>query len=386
VGGLTLRRDRVTRIVYAELAVFGFFIYGFGPAVPLLRDEQGISSAVSALHGTGLALGAIVAGMLGAPAVALMGRGAVMRVALVGLCAATGLLTASVAVPVTLLGATVAGISAGLLVNTHAAILTDHHGAAAAAAISEANAVAAAVGILGPLALGAGVAIGVGWRAGLLVSVGLAAAALLYSRGTRMPDAPAVARPAPRSRVARLPAAYWMAWLIFVLCVAVEFCMTIWASDLLRQRDGLHDGAATTAIFFMVAGMAVGRLTGSRLALRHRPEVLLGVALAVNGAGFALFWLSGVVVLAVVGLFVAGVGMAMQFPLNVSRAIAAAGGRSDVAAARTGIGAGLAIGTAPFALGVLADAVGTAQGMLLVPGLLAAASIVLLASRSANAS
>ena len=59
-----LVRDRTTLLIYAQLAIWGYFLYGFGPVVPLLRDEQGVSAALAGLHGTGLALG-IVFGVLG---------------------------------------------------------------------------------------------------------------------------------------------------------------------------------------------------------------------------------------------------------------------------------------------------------------------------------
>lgn len=53
-----------------------------------------------------------------------------------------------------------------------------------------------------------------------------------------------------------------------------------------------------------------------------------------------------------------------------------------MASVRTGLGSGLAIGTAPFALGVLSDAVGTATAVLIVPLMLAAAAVALFVSRS----
>ena len=56
----SLVRDRLTWLTYGQLAVYGYFIYGFGPVVPLLRDEQQTSRAVASLHGTALAVGAVL--------------------------------------------------------------------------------------------------------------------------------------------------------------------------------------------------------------------------------------------------------------------------------------------------------------------------------------
>ncbi|MEA2285616.1 MAG: hypothetical protein QOJ21_1659 [Solirubrobacteraceae bacterium] len=379
-------RDRETRVVYVHLAVWGYFLYGFGPAVALLREEQRVSAAVSALHVSGLALGAIIAGMVCSPAAARVGRGTLMRVGVIGMAAGVALFTASSALPVTLLGATVTGTFAAIVVNMHAPVLTDHHLRAGAAAISEANALTAAIGILGPLAVGAGVVAGVGWRVGILVTLVLGAGAVLYSRGVRLPDRPHGAQGVSAQRVSgALPGRYWAAWLVYLLCVAVEFSMALWGSDLLRIRSGAGDATAAAALMFMVAGMSVGRVVGARLTLRHAADRLLCAALALNAAGFAVFWLSHVTWLSVAGLFVVGLGIAMQFPLNMSRAIAASGGRTDMAAARAGLGGGLAMAAAPFALGLLADTVGLSAAFLLVPALLLAAGAVTVADRAVSA-
>lgn len=42
-----LVRDPFTLLTYAQLGIFGYFLHGFGPVVPLLRDEQGTSRAVA---------------------------------------------------------------------------------------------------------------------------------------------------------------------------------------------------------------------------------------------------------------------------------------------------------------------------------------------------
>ena len=60
-----------------QLRVFwGYFLYGFGPVVPLLRDEQGVSAALAGLHGTALAVGIVFGGMLFPPLARRFGPGA----------------------------------------------------------------------------------------------------------------------------------------------------------------------------------------------------------------------------------------------------------------------------------------------------------------------
>jgi hypothetical protein len=59
-----LVRDRTTWLIYAQLGIYGYFLYGFGPVVPLLRDEEHTSRAVASLHSAALAVGAVVGGSL----------------------------------------------------------------------------------------------------------------------------------------------------------------------------------------------------------------------------------------------------------------------------------------------------------------------------------
>jgi fucose permease len=128
--------------------------------------------------------------------------------------------------------------------------------------------------------------------------------------------------------------------------------------------------------------MALGRFAGGRLALRRSVDSLLMAAIATTVVGWAVFWISTAAAPALVGLFVVGLGIATQFPLGITRAIAASGGRPDAATGRASLGAGIAIGTGPFVLGWLADEFGTHRAFLLVPGLLVAAAVALLASRT----
>ena len=384
----TLVRDRVTWLIYSQLAVYGYFVYGFGPSVLLLRDEQQVSRTVSGLRGTALAGGAVLAGLVGARLVRRWGRAAVLRVGLAGLALGIVVVTAATALPLTLLGALLAGTFGALMLNTDSAVLSDHHGAAGPAAISEANALAAATGLLAPLIIGTAAATSLGWRPGFAVAAALAMALLLSSARVSVPR-PAVYRgpigptgeSEPIGSVTRLPRRFWLAWLVLVLCIGIEFSMTIWAADLLRQQAGLGAEAAAGSVSALIAGIAIGRVIGGRLALRRSPEWLLTGSLAITATGFLAFWSTVLAGLALLGLFVMGLGIAVQFPLSVARAITASAGRPDQATARLSIGAGLAIGLAPLLLGFLADQVGTRQAFLIVPVLLILAGAALLAGR-----
>jgi predicted MFS family arabinose efflux permease len=368
--------------LYGLFAVYGYFLYGFGPAVPLIRDEQGTSAAVSGLHSTALAAGAIVAGLFSTAAVRRWGRWGTLWAAVGGLCAGVVLFCGPALLPLTLAGALVAGVFGSVLINTVSASLADLHGPASPAAISEANAAGSGVGVVAPLVLGATLSTGLGWRAGLLVILALCVVLAVVGFRVPIPEPSATPEAAGVGGDSEppqgLPARYWWAWGVLVMCISLEFCLTIWSSDVLKQRAGLPAGLAATGVTAIVAGMTLGRVVGGRFALRRSPEWLLYRALAVYLAGFAVFWLSTAGWLSFAGLFLAGTGLALLFPLSLSRAIAFSDGRPDLAVARVSLGAGVAIGASPFLLGALADAFGTHRAFLLVPVLAAAAAAGLL--------
>ncbi|MDP9392744.1 MAG: MFS transporter, partial [Actinomycetota bacterium] len=276
-----------------------------------------------------------MAGVVGGSLVRRFRRGVVIRVAAVGLCAGVVLYCSTTALALTLLAALIAGTMGSTLVNAHSTVLTARHGDAGPAAISEANAAASALGVLGPLAVGGAAAVGLGWRAGILVTVALACAVLALGRGVAVPDADTHGAPDLDARTGspaaarRLPLRYWGAWLTLVLTISVEFSMTVWASDLLRERTGLGGDAAAAALTAFVGGMTAGRLAGARYALKRPVDVLLVQALVLTGAGFAVFWLSTTAWLSLVGLVLVGVGVALHFPLGIARALAASAGRHD---------------------------------------------------------
>jgi len=382
-----LVRDRLTLLTYGHLAVFGYFLYGFGPVVPLLREEQHTSRGVAGLHGTAFAVGTVVSGLVTPWLVGRLGRQMVAWIGLSGL--ATGIvgLWAAHALWATITLAAICATCGSLVVNVIIATIADHHGPAGPAAISEVNAVAAGFGLVSPLVIGAAVAIGLGWRPGMAVAAGMIVLLLVAARVLRV-RIPA-AQPVPKATTAgRLPRSYWVAWLCLVATTSVEMCLSLWVADVLRTHSHASPGVATAALSAIVAGMFAGRLAGGRLLLRwSAPRVLLG-ALTVSATGFAVFWLAEAPWLATLGLVIIGLGNALHFPLGISLAVARSGGQPDLAVSRGAFATGLAFGVAPFGLGVVADGVGPHTAVLLVPALLAVAAVIAwrLAQRPAGVS
>jgi MFS family permease len=190
-------RDRTTLLIYAQLAVWGFFLYGFGPVVPLLRDEQQVSAAFAGLHGTGLAVGIVLGGLLFTGLARRFGRGVTIWIGIAGVVVVVGLLWLVRPLPLTVACAVVASAFGSLIVNGVNAALSDYHGDASAAAISEANAAAAFTGLLAPLIVGGFVGLGLGWRPALTVDVLIIAGVVAYALagGIRVPRGPVATRP-----------------------------------------------------------------------------------------------------------------------------------------------------------------------------------------------
>lgn len=424
-----LVRDPVTWLTYGQLAIYGYFLYGFSPAIALLRDEQHVSSRLASLHGVAMAVGALVAGSVFPVLARRFGRGRVMWAGLAGLALSVAGLCLLRPIGATVTATLLAATFGVLLISGVVASLGERHGRSGAAAIAEANALACALGALAPLAIGATVAAGWTWRPAVAVVIVLALAcgAVALIRRIRIPSgavapaplllvadpgevatatgrdgSPRVARTAdlaaavrqrdevagelslpaaagrPRPQRARrggrLPAGYWIAWTLMALTGSVEVCLNLWSGDLLREHTGMSPGAAATAVAGIIGGMCVGRLVGGRIALRvPAPPLLLG-ALAVSALGFAVFWSAPQPWLALVGLTVTGLGNGMHYPLGIAMALQASHGRPDEAAARSSYGMAVSFGIAPFVLGAVADQLGARPAFLLVPVFLVAAA------------
>lgn len=369
-----LVRDRLTWVIYVQLALWCYFLYGFGPVAPLLRDELHISRTLASLHGTGFAVGGIIGGAVIPALTRRYGRNRLIWGGLTLVSAAAVGMFAAHHLALTLACATLASFGGSLAVNGVVAALTEHHGAAGPAAISEANAAAAAVGLVAPLVVGLAYGLGLGWRAGLVLVV-VPTVLLAVFAGVRAPE-PLPHDSADGPGAGRLPTAYWLAATSLFATGSVEVCLTLWGSDVLRAHAGVSPGVATAAVSTMIAGMVTGRIAGGRLLLRHRPTRVLLAALGVSAAGFALFWAATVPWPAVLGLFVCGLGGGLHYPLGIGLALAHSGGRPDLAAARASFAVGISFAVAPFALGSLADAVGPHAAFLLVPVFLLLSAVV----------
>lgn len=374
-----LHRDRLTLTLDGVFVTWGWLLYSFNPSVPLLAAELGVSNAQAGLHGTAMAVGAVLAAALTPWTVLRLGRRAALVGAGVLIAVGIGLLTSGWTLPATLSGMVVVSVGGNVAVSAAQAGLVLHHGRTASAAVTEANGVGSGIGLLGPLAVGACVAAGWGWRPAVAVTAALALATAVAVR--LLPAGGALGRPEVdvRARAGQqgsrsgagpagraVLASRWFLVAV-VAALALENATTYWATDLVRDRTGAGAGIATATTAGLVAGMTLIRFIVGPLSLRVSPARLLAASFGVAVAGWAVLWTATSATVALAGLFLAGLGYGAQYPLGIALLLGAAGGATDAAQARATVGGGVAVGLAPFLLGALADAVGSHTAFLVVP-------------------
>ena len=378
-----VQRDRLTLRTYLAFICLGWMLNGLGAILPALQADLGADRATVARYPAMFGVGLLVVGLTGERLALRLGAGRLLRLALAGLGAGAGVL-ALTAVPIlSLAGAALLGASGAVLVYLVPAVLSAHHGDGATTPIAEANACASAAGVAAPFAVAAALAVSMDWRVGFLAVPLVLLSAFLCSGRIDAPLTSRAADPNPAStrdarvtRAAPRPVGAVSRWVDVLLVVSVEFCFVIWAVSYLHDVVGLSDSAAPAAGALFGAGMAGGRaLAGPVLRRMPHPDMVLASSAVVSLCGFALYWFGGEaaglrVPAALTGLFLAGFGVALLYPVAISQLVAAMPERPAVATARASLASGLAITFAPLLLAGLADSLGLRMAYLIVPALL----------------
>jgi MFS family permease len=358
------RRDELTWLAFGMLGFYNYLLSALGPLMPSLREELGLSYTIASLHFSAFAVGMILAGLVGDRGVRRYGRRTVFWTGAAGLVAGAVALTI-VHTPVLTVGSVLLmGGVGSLVLILIPAILADRHGENRAVAIVEANILSAATGAMAGLLIGLGEQTPAGWRGALLLSLAIPLFLVIHFGRVSLPTTQSIGD--RRNAGTRLPLAYWAFWLGVVLAVSIEFSLIFWGADFLVAA-GLSTSAAATTVSLFLWGMVAGRIAGRQAAQLMPTERLLLLALGVSAAGFSVYWLAPVALVAVLGLFVAGIGVANLFPLTVALALGAAPGQSNEAGARLTFASGTAILAAPLLLGALTDAAGIRLAYGVVP-------------------
>jgi MFS family permease len=361
------------RPAYVAIATVGYVVYGLGAVGPYLRERLALSDTQVGLHSTAMAIGLIIAGLSAAWAGARFGERRVRAAALAVLAASVMLLAWAPTLMATLSAGLGIGLGAGTVLGYANASMATAGGSAARVALGRANVWAMVAAFAGPILLAVGASSGIGWAIGLVPALVLIGIDLfdVHAGPELAIDDPAATQ--------RLPGAFWLTWIYLVAVIAVEFCIVFWATTLLQRRTTSSVEAASVAAAAFFVGMFIGRL-GLSVGIGTTGDVRrpagLGLALALCGA--VAVWVSTVPVISAAGLFVAGIGVAVLYPVGVAAALAVAPGQLAAAGARLTLASGMAVLVAPLALGAVADLTGVVTGWGLV---LALAILGLIISR-----
>jgi MFS family permease len=122
--------------------------------------------------------------------------------------------------------------------------------------------------------------------------------------------------------------------------------------------------SATAALSATVLGVALGRTFAAGLPGRFGLPGLLAGAFCLLAVAMAGLLLAPTYPAAVAALLVCGLGISVLFPFSQSLALALAADQADRALAAVALAIGVAMGAAPFLLGVLAEAVGLRPAFL----------------------
>lgn len=375
-------RDRLTFSLYGAFVVWGWYLYAFSPTVPLIAEEMDISRGMAGLHGTAMAVGAMLSGVLTPVLARRHGRRVQYLVGMVLLLVGLVAMVAGTTLAATLPAVLVLALGGNLSITAAQPALMVHHGPAGPGAVTEANAAGAGVGLLAPLAVGASVDLGWGWRPAVALTALLAVAAAVAVASLR--GEPALTRPTPVRHDGPTPArvpyprAIWYFLAAMICGTAIEFSTIFWAPDLLTEQTGASSSLSTAAVSALVLGMTASRLVVGPLTARKAPEKLLLLGFAGAFGGWLVFWLASTPAVAIAGLFLAGLGYGTHYPLAVALVLRSSGGRPDAAQGLSALAGGVAVGAAPYALGAVADAVGPYRAFVLVGGL-AIAGVILVA-------
>ncbi|MFY8022504.1 MAG: MFS transporter [Candidatus Nanopelagicaceae bacterium] len=373
MSGQTYKRDQVFWLAALQTGVFGIFMGGFGPALPLLQADQGTSAAVAGLHGTAMGISSIIAGSINARVAHRFGRPQSVWLGLIifniGAMAFIVLPKAWQTIPAIL----IAGIGMSLTITNSLMNVSGHYKSHAPRAVSQANGVNSAFVLLGNFIIGVIAGSQFSWRLGLLVC--LPFAIILYltlgrqQRTEHIPDTEG-------HQTGSLPLKYWLSWIGMMFCIAAEFAVAFWAAALFREKTDLSAALSTTLVLAFPCGMMIGRWFGTHIFPTMDIDDRLRAIIALQGAGFALFWFSTNPWLSFTALFIVGLGTSMQFALSSLRLLRFGREKPDLAIGKSSLSAGIAIGLSPLLLGLLADRFGIVQGFLLVPALIICAFVI----------
>lgn len=366
------RTARTTRFGIGCILAYGLLgwvLSGIGAVLPRLRESVGQSADLVALApGAGLlffsATGLARARARRAGSASVLREGAVLTVlAMVALVLAS---RAAIALPV----AALLGLAAASLIRVLPGAIVGEYAMDQVVererAITRANAWSSIASVSGPTCVGLAMWIGLGWRIGLVAVPVVGLAALIATlREKRPPNAAEL--PAP-VRIPVVGGPWLDAWTLLTIGIVVEFVFVYFSATFLVDELGASASTAALGTAAFAIGMAVGRFSSAPIRKRVGPR--LTVNLVVIGGGFVVLRMAPGPGAAIIGIALAGIGVALLYPVAVGRLLGRFPGDADLGSDRAGLASGAALLASPALVGGLRQVADVGAAFWCVPVLL----------------
>ncbi|MBS1953148.1 MAG: MFS transporter [Cyanobacteria bacterium SZAS-4] len=354
-------RTRMIWQFYILAGLCSFVASSLGPMMPFLKGELNFNYTVMACHFSAFALGVLISGAFGERVMASLGRKKAMWAGLAGVALGVStLLLGSIAL-VTVSGIFLAGMCASVFGQVIDTVIAERLGEQRTIAITETNIVTSICATIAPAAIGMFVTAGMNWRAPLAMLIVFLGIAYMVFGGNEIPEPTESEKAETHGGSGKLARAYWAYWCVILLGCASEWSIVFWSPDFLQNAARMPKPQAAAAVSAFFVAMMAGRILGSALARKMNIRVLLPGASALSLLGFLIFWLAPNSTINVIGLFVAGLGVANMYPLTLSAALGVVPNQVGLAASRMNMATGSAGLCAPLVLGGIADRVGIHQ-------------------------
>jgi MFS family permease len=374
------RPSNPTWVAYAASAGFGSILYLYGAITPYVAADLRVSLAEASLSAAALSGGLAVAGIASdrlARSVEHVGSAW-----LVVLLASGVAFVGAPSLPVLLIATVLVGVATGAIFSPVNGLLVAIGGPRAPTLLARSGVWGMIGGLTAPALVAAVAPTALTWRAGFVLPAALLGTACVLG-GLAGPAAIARSRGDHVDVAARrLPGRYWVAWLLLTTCIGLEFGCAFWGATHIRESTGISAPDATRLVTLLVAGMLVGRVALGAVSVHRRLAIpLLRGGVAVVAIGSALIWIAHEPLVGALGLFVAGLGISVLYPLGATLAIGQVPENADVASTRLVFASGLALLVTPPTLGFVAGASGIHAAWLLMFVLAAVALALTVAAR-----
>ena len=358
-----IKLDAYFWTVCGQVTILNFFLGGFGPAQPLLREQQHTSLTIAGLHGTAMGIAAIISSFIHPTLVHKLGRKNASWFGLALFTITLPLFALGTNVAMTLSGVLIACTGFNFVIMSSVPLLSHHYPDHADVVVSQSNGINSAGYVFGTVLVGTLATWGISWRLGLMLCIPAAIAIYIFGRN-KVEDAHDHDAPKQSGKLGR---GYWFAWLGFFASIASEFATAFWSASLISERTGAAATISTICVAALGTGMGIGRWFIPVWLKNYTIDKRLQLILYLQLFSFVIFWLSHNLQLSLIALFLVGIGISGQFSLSMLRMIRLSDNRPDLAMGKSSLAAGLAIATSPFFLAFLGDQIGISKAYLMVP-------------------